>query len=90
VQRAIIEMVQAGITAIVFGVMLMVLGMTPSLITALIQGLQNFRDYFSLPRDLGYNVADDIHVSRDIWLVVGGGVLVIAGLTSLLWSGAFF
>jgi hypothetical protein len=82
-------MAKAGINVALFGALLVALGMMPSLPAALIRGLQNFRDQFCWPRGQIHNAGSDLRVSGDIWLVVGGGVLIIVGLTSLLWSAAF-
>ena len=73
-------MARSAIYPIIFGTMLIALGMMPRLITALMEELEDFRTLFTqLPRR-----ATDIPGSADLWLVAGGGVMVIAGLVSTL------
>ena len=77
-------MTKPAITAILFGAMLFVLGMSPGLIAALREGLENFRDHISQTRGPIYRFRTDPPFSGDIWLLVGGGVMMIVGLLALL------
>ncbi len=73
-------MVETAIKAIIFGVILMVLGTMPSLLAALIDGLQIFASILSgLPGRRA-----DLPASAGQALVVCGGVMVIAGLVALV------
>lgn len=73
-----------AITAILFGAMLFALGMAPGLIAALREGLENFRDHVSQTRGPISRFRTDLRFSGDIWLLVGGGVMMITGLLALL------
>ena len=69
-------MARSGIYSIIFGTMLIALGMMPRLITTLMEGLEDFRTLFTqLPRR-----ATNISGSAHLWLGAGGRVMVIAGL----------
>ena len=73
-------MPKSAIYPIIFGTMFIALGMMPSLITALMEELEDLRTLFTqLPRR-----ATDVPASADLWLVAGGGVMVIAGLVAIL------
>jgi hypothetical protein len=77
-------MTKPAITAILFGAMLFALGMFPGLIAALREGLENFRDHLSQTRGPSYRLQTDLRVSGEIWLLVGGGAMMIVGLLALL------
>jgi hypothetical protein len=68
------------------GAILFVLCMIPGLLAALMEGLRNFRDHFSRTRRPFHNIQTDLPLSLDIWLLVGGGVMMIVGLQALLSS----
>ncbi|PWT99834.1 MAG: hypothetical protein C5B51_26345 [Terriglobia bacterium] len=74
--------VKPGITAIIFGAMLFVLGMMPRVLIALVEGLRNLQDHIAGMREQLNNHVD--LGGGDIWLVVGGGLLMIAGSLALL------
>lgn len=73
-------MAKAAVDAILFGILLIVLGMVPGVIVGLIRGLNAFKRIFS-PHPIPHA---DFRVSGDLWLVVGGGVMVVAGLVALV------
>jgi hypothetical protein len=77
-------MVKSGITAILFGAMLVVLGMIPNLIAGAVAGLRNFWDYFYPPRGPDHTLPPDSYLSGELCLLVGGGVLMVAGLVALV------
>jgi hypothetical protein len=75
-------MAKSTISAIIsFGLMFIALGMIPGLIAALMEGLENLVSFFS---PLSMRSRSDFPHSTGLWLVVGGGVLVIAGLVAIL------
>ena len=48
------------------------------------EGLQNFLDYLSQTGEPVHRPQADLRLSGDIWLLVGGGVMMILGLVALL------
>jgi hypothetical protein len=74
-------MVTAGINAIVFGAMLLLLGMMPDVVAALREGLQNFRDHFFFTSSTYRN---DLPRTGAVWLVVGGAMVILLGLLALI------
>jgi hypothetical protein len=74
-------MTKGAINAILFGGMLIWLGMRPSVMAALIEGLENIRHLFS-PHPI--RAQTSLPQATGVWLVAGGGVMVIAGLLALL------
>jgi hypothetical protein len=73
-------MAEVGITAIVVGAILFALGFFPGLVAALVKRLQNFWNPFLSSRG-------DIHrflLSSEVWLLAGGGVILIVGLLAFL------
>ena len=80
-------MAKPAITAIVFGDMLFVLGMIPGVLAGLMDGLQNFRNHLSPTRGPIRRLQTDRRLfCGDICLLVGGGVMMIAGLLALLFD----
>jgi hypothetical protein len=77
-------MMPGVVAAILFGAMLFAVGMMPGLVIALREGLQNFRDHFVPIRRPFRNIPTDSQLSGDVWLVAGGGVIMILGLLALL------
>ena len=77
-------MAKSATTAILFGAMLFVLGMIPGLLNGLAEGLRNFLDDFSPTKGPFSNSQTDSRISGEIWLVLGGGVMMILGLVALL------
>lgn len=77
-------MAKSAVTAILCGASLFVLGMIPGLLAALTEGLRNFLDYFSPARGPSHRFQTDSFHSGEIWLVVGGGMMMILGLVVLL------
>jgi hypothetical protein len=77
-------MTKSAITAILFGAMLFALGMFPGLIAALREGLENFRNHISQTRGPMSRFQTDLRFSGDIWLLVGGSVMMIVALLALL------
>ena len=73
----------AGINAILFGAMLVALGMMPDLIITLLKELENVRRHFS-PGPIR-NFEDDMQVSGG-WLVGCGAVVMLLGLLALLFG----
>jgi hypothetical protein len=71
-------MAKPAITAIVFGDMLFVLGMIPGVLAGLMDGLQNFRNHLSPTRGPIRRLQTDLRLSGDIWLLVGGGGMMMA------------
>ena len=71
-------------TAILYGAILFGLGMIPGLFATLVEGLQNFMDDLYPTRGPIDGSPTDLRLSGDIWLLVGGGVMMIAGLLALL------
>jgi len=65
---------------IVFGATFFALGMMPDLIDTFFEGMRNFRDNFSPTRG-PIPIQTD---SAQLWLVVGGGVMMIIGLLALV------
>jgi hypothetical protein len=82
IMRPIME--KAAITAVLCGAILFGLGMFPGLIATLREGLENFRDHVSQTQGPIYRSQTDRRFSGDIWLLVGGGVMMIVGLLALL------
>ena len=80
--RPIME--KAAITAILCGAILFGLGMIPGLPATLVEGLQNFLDHLSQTGEPVHRSQTDLRPSGDIWLLVGGGVMMIVGLLALL------
>ena len=76
-------MAKAAIPVIVFGACVFALGMMPDVIVTFIDELQNLRDSFSLTRGPIHGIQTD---SAQVWLVVGGGVMMIVGLLILVLS----
>ena len=74
-------MAKAAIPVIVFGACFFALGMMPDVIATFIEELRNLRDNFSLTRGPTDDIPTD---SAQVWLVVGGGVMVIVGLLILV------
>jgi hypothetical protein len=72
-------MLRQAITAIGIGAALLALGLLPGLLSALKEGIRYFRSPFSLeePSPATQRLAEQI------WLVVGGVVLVTLGLLAL-------
>jgi hypothetical protein len=77
-------MEKPAINAILFGAMLFVLGMVPGLLGALKEGLENFRNRVFPPGWPVHRLETNFCITGDIWLLVGGGVMMIAGLMALL------
>jgi hypothetical protein len=73
-----------AITAILYGAILFGLGMIPGLFATLVEGLQNFLDDVSQTGEPVHGAQTDLRLSGDIWLLVGGGVMMIVGLLALL------
>jgi hypothetical protein len=57
--------------------------MMPDVIATFIDELRNLRDNFSLTRGPIHGIQTD---SAQVWLVVGGGVMMIVGLLILVLS----
>ena len=76
-------MEKAAITVIVFGAMSFVLGLIPGLLGALRDGLRNFRSDRSSSRGPIRKIKTDMRLYGNIWLVVGGGGMIILGLVAL-------
>ena len=74
-------MAKAAIPLIAFGACLFALGMMPDLIATFHEELRNLRDNFSLTRGPTDDIPTD---SAQVWLVVGGGVMMILGLLVLV------
>jgi len=72
-------MEKAAITVIVFGAMSFVLGLIPGLLGALMDGLRNRSSSAGPIR----KIKTDMRLYGNIWLVVGGGVMIILGLVAL-------
>jgi hypothetical protein len=79
-------MAKPAITAIVFGAMLFVLGMVPGVLAGLMDGLQNLRNHLSPTRGPIRRLQTHHRLSGDICLLVGGGVMMIAGFLALLFN----
>ena len=73
-----------SIIAIVVGAMLLVLGMIPAFLVALMEALRNFLDPLYPTGGPCYRFCAHLRLSGDIWLLVGGGVMMILGLLALL------
>lgn len=76
-------MAKAAIPAIVFGAVLFAIGMMPNVIATFFEELRNLQDNFSLTRGTIDGIQAD---SAQVWLVVGGGVMMILGLLVLVLS----
>lgn len=77
-------MAKSAITAILFGAMLLVLGMIPGLLAGLVEGLRNFRDHLAPTRRPYRNTEIPSRVSGQIWLVLGGALMMILGIVAFL------
>jgi hypothetical protein len=74
-------MAKAAIFLIVFGATFFALGMLPDLIDTFFEGFRNVRANFSPTRRPIHDIQTD---SAQIWLLVGGGVMIIVGLLAIL------
>jgi hypothetical protein len=75
-----------SIIAIIVGAMLLVLGMIPAFLVALTEALRDFLDPLYPTGGPWYRFCAHLRVSGGIWLLVGGGVMIIVGLLALLSS----
>ena len=73
-----------SIIAFISGAMLLVLGMIPAFLVALTEALRNFLDPLYPTGGPWYRFCAHLRLSGDIWLLVGGGVMMIVGLLALL------
>jgi hypothetical protein len=73
-----------SIIAIIVGAMMLVLGMIPGFLVALTEALRNFLDPLYPTGGPWYRSCAHLRVSGAIWLLVGGGVMMIVGLLLLL------
>lgn len=76
-------MAEMAIFVIVFGACSFALGLMPDVIATFHEELRNLRDNFSLTRGPIDGIQTD---SAQVWLVVGGGVMMIVGLLVLVLS----
>ena len=76
-------MARSAIVAIVFGAMLFVLGMLPSLIAAAIKEFQNFRALHPKRLRILYTLRTDLRRSGDVGSLFGGALVLILGLLTL-------
>jgi hypothetical protein len=76
---------EPAITAIVYGAMLFVLAVISGVIAAVMKEFQPFQVVFPRRRWID-NFKADLRFSGDIWLLVGGGLMMILGLLVLLAS----
>jgi hypothetical protein len=77
-------MAEVGITAIVVGAILFVLGFFPGLLRALIERFQGLLDHFFPSRGRTHKFQTDLPLHTDAWLLGGGGVILSLGLLALL------
>lgn len=77
-------MAEVGIAAIVVGAMLFALGLFPGLLPALTERFQGLLDHFFRSRRGIHRIQADLLLSGDVWLLAGGGVILIVGLLALL------
>ena len=77
------HMAEMAIFVIVFGACSFALGMIPDVMATFIEELRNLQDNFSVTRGPIHGIQTD---SAQVWLVVGGGVMMIVGLSVLVLS----
>ena len=82
--KMLTAMWRPSIIAIIVGGMLLVLGMIPAFVVALMEALTNFLDPLYPTGGPWYRFCAHLRVSGAIWLLVGGGVMMIVGLLALL------
>ena len=82
-------MAKPAIFAVIFGALLFALGMMPGVIARFLEGVRTtfLEEMRNLRQDFSPTpINTDLRIRGDIWLVVGGGVMMIAGLLALLLS----
>lgn len=77
-------MAEVGITTIVVGAVLFALGFFPCLLPALLERFQHLLDYFFPSRGQINKFQSDLPIHSDVWLLGGGGVILILGFLVLL------
>jgi hypothetical protein len=77
-------MLELGITAIVVGPILLALFLIPGLVPVLLRGWETLGDRFSPRRAPNHKIPTHLPLAGDVWLLAGGGVMLIIGLLVLL------
>ena len=77
-------MAEVGITAIVVGAILFVLGFFPGLLPTLMEGFRGLRDHFFPSRGRMHKLQTDLPLSSEVWLLASGGIMLILGLLVVL------
>jgi hypothetical protein len=77
-------MAQVAIATIVVGTILFALGLFPGSLPALLERFQSLRDRFFPSTGRNHKVPADLPLHSDVWLLGGGGVILILGLLALL------
>ena len=79
-------MFELGITAIVVGPILLALVLIPGLAPVMLRGWQTLGIRISPRRAPNHSIPTHLTLSGDVWLLAGGGVMLILGLFVLLYK----